>query len=111
MAEQAPKTGTARRLWIMTDEDVAEIFDESRSANNQSNIRSDLSTIKLPTSEQLRAIRLSLGLSLAETASNVDVAESTLSQWEHGHTSPNVRKLRPLLDFYRERRDELEVRE
>jgi transcriptional regulator with XRE-family HTH domain len=45
-------------------------------------------------------LRLEAGLTIVELAAEVGISSSVLSYWERGHTSPNLRTLERLMNFY-----------
>lgn len=51
-----------------------------------------------PILAELRVIRLAAGLRSRDVAAQAGLANASLSRWEMGHGSPNLAKLRRLLD-------------
>ena len=45
-------------------------------------------------------LRIDSGLTLPELSAAVGISTSVLSCWERGQTSPNLRTLERLMDFY-----------
>ena len=56
----------------------------------------------------LRELRESRGLSFAQVAVGVDVAEVTVRNWESGFRHPGLRMLRKLSAFYGLRLDQMD---
>ena len=64
------------------------------------------SSFELPSQEELREIRLCLGLSIVEVAERGGWTPSTVQRWERGQHSPTLDHVRELMEIYA---DESEV--
>lgn len=55
---------------------------------------------KIPTAEDWKNLRDRAGLTLRETAEEVDVTRKTISRWERGRTFPGIDDAQSMLEVY-----------
>ena len=91
----------------MTDSDIQNELDAiERAVHRARGLDTDHARVhptdfRLPTGRELREMRKRCGLTVAEAAERVDLAESSLSHIEGGHSRPGTARLQQLLRLYR----------
>ena len=63
--------------------------------------RERIEQLTVPDMQELREIRVALGLTGRKVSNELGYSTDIVCKWENGHTNPNLPKVRRLLGYYR----------